>query len=376
MYFICTFSDDPKLANDISVLNANVISDDTMQGATPAARIYLEELAFSLDGKCKQRLYLACYILDYQHTTLFGRERTACFSGSGLDLPFPQPQASWDAIYESRASDESSHRRVWEVLDGGSLGEAGQQSYDVFQSTLIMACLGDGLDCDSPGYATITGKGTSTILSAMELSPRSKMAYHTFMLCKHTPIRNLLAVAGESWVMAEKLSRPADYAAAQIASRQWAKGFADSRMDFTTMDMEGAHVDGAITHALRILELHMKHPRTGLLFQEWAIYIASIVIWAKAYVTSNQTLLGARLAVPNPVQPQISPYELDSAMSAVIAAGPNSNIDMNQARNVLLWTEARIKNVDIPHNCGLTNGALDVLGKLVMRGSEEGWFGS
>ena len=60
----------------------------------------------------------------------------------------------------------------------------------------------------------------------------------------------------------------------------------------------------------------------------------------------------------------------------LLAAATNSDINLEQAKTVLLWTKARIETVDIPHNCGLTNGALDVLGKLATRGDEAGWFGA
>ena len=361
-----------QLVNDISVLNGNLSYDEVMQASSS---VYLDEFAFSNDAKCKQRLFLACYTLDQQHATLFGRQRTACFPGSGMDLPFPKPQSSWDANHERRGSGMPTPTRVWEAIDGGSLVGSGQSTYDVFQSMLMMACLGDSAELDSPGYAPDSGSDAAPLPSTMEQSPRIKMAYHAFMLCKHTPIRDLLAVAGESWVMAEKLSSQADYTAAQIEGRHWAKGFVDSAMEFS-MGLEQAPVNRAVRHALKLLELHSNHPKTGLLFQEWAVYLASVVIWARAYVTSTRPHTRQRLSIPNLNEPRLSSHELDQAVSTVIAAGPSSHIDLDEAKNVLVWTRARIENVDIPHNCGLTNGALDVLGRLVAKGGEEGWFGS
>ena len=377
LWFTTWSSNISKLANDVSILSGEVPSDETMRGTVIGGSGYLDDLTLSIDHKSKQRLFLACYMLDQQHAELFGRERTNCFSGASANLPFPRSQSPWDSTHDQRAASEPARRRVWEALGGGNLDESAQQPYDTFQSMLMMACLGDDVDTEGFGFGIRANKESSPILSAMEQSPGINIAYHTFMLCKHTPIRNLLAVAGESWVMAEKLSSPAKFSEAQNKARQWASGFADLNMDLT-MDAEQAPVNGALKHALKILELNRNHPRTGLLFQEWAVYLASVVVWARAYVTSNrpQSQLGPRLAVPNPAQPRLAAYELDQAVAAVINAGPNCDIDIDQARNVLIWTEARLKTVDIPHNCGLTNGALDVLGKLVARGSEEGWFGT
>ena len=361
-----------QLSNDISVLNGELSTDDIIHAGGSG---YIDELAHSIDVQSKQRLYLACYILDQQHATLFGRQRTNAFPWSGMDLPFPKRQSSWDARRESHVQEETARLRVWQAIDRGHLDETGQTSYDVFQSMLMMGCLGDGAEFESPDYSTHTTGDFPPTLGTMEQSPRIKMAYHTFQLCKHTPIRDLLAVAGESWVMAEKLGSQADYTAAQIEGRHWARGFMDSTIDFN-IDTEQAPVNRAVRHALRILELHLNHPKTGLLFQEWSVYLASVVVWARAYVTADPTQLGPRLTVPNPAEPRPSPHELDQSVSAIIASGPNSHVVIDQAKTILLWAKARIETVDIPHNCGLTNGALDVLGKLISRGTEEGWFGS
>ena len=335
---------------------------------------YLDEVALAMDAKCKQRLFLTCYTLDQQHAALFGRQRTNCFSGAGMDLPFPRSQASWDATHR-HLSEKATHDRVWEALDDANLDEPGQNSYDAFQSMLMMASLGDGTDFDNPQYAADRNSSSSPLLSRMEQSPRIKLAYHTFMLCKNTPIRDLLGVAGESWVMAEKLSNQAEYTAAQFETRHWAKGVATSTAEFDS-DSGRVRVSNAVRHALTILELHLDHPKTGLLFQEWAVYLASVVLWARAYVTAGKLEQGRRLSVANLSERRLSLHELDLELPSVLTATTNSDINLEQAKTVLLWTKARIETVDIPHNCGLTNGALDVLDKLVGRGSESGWFGS
>lgn len=352
------------LANDAAALTPSVAHDTPLQGPDSG---YLDDFTYAIDARCRQRLLLACYILDQHHATLFGRQPTNCFSrtGNSMELPFPQSQTFWDAPSEQFGLDEPTPSRVWEAVDAA---ESTQQPYDLFQSMLMMACLSDP-SIDS-------SRDLTPILSAMEQSPRIKLAYNTFMLCRNTPVRDLLAVAGESWVMAEKLSTQSDFTGAQIESRQWARGQVHTSMAFA-IDMEMTPVNTAMTHALSILQLHQSHSKTGLLFQEWSAYLASVVIWARAYVASNVLPATPRLSIsiPNPtVEPRLSTYELDQAVSAILNSS-TGDIDMQQAKNILVWTKSKIERVDIPHNCGLTNGALDVLGKLATRGSESGWFG-
>ncbi|KAK3709086.1 hypothetical protein LTR37_011065 [Vermiconidia calcicola] len=364
------------LANDPATINPTSTPEASIQTIRPD---YFDDdfaTSFMVAATCKQRLLLSCYILDQHHAALFGRQRTSCFSGAGTDLPFPASQTIWDDVAAPQVSDEPKHVRLWDALEGGSSIGSEQNPYDVFQSVLIMACVcASNTDMSGLEYTRVMVHDVDEIvLATMEQSARIKLAYHTLQLCKHTPIRELLAVAGESWVMAEKLSRKTDYTAAQIEARQWAKGSQHAAMEFV-LEREAEPVEKAMEHALKILELHQSHPKTGLLFQEWSIYLASIVIWARAYVTSDVPRRGPRLSVPQPTAPRLTEYELYQTLVAVMAAGPVASISTDQAQNVLLWTQMKIKKVDVPHNCGLTNGALDVLGKLATRGSEEGWFG-
>ena len=368
--------------NDPDALNADLANDTPMQGNASDGSGSFDDFSdasnVSLQARCKQRLFLACYILDQQHATLFGRPRTSYFSGTAMDLPFPQSQASWDLINEAK-QDEPTYTRLWQALDGGNMDHPAQQHYDLFQSMLMLACLSDTCnDSDPFSLACDPDRDLPPVLSTMEQSSRVTLTYHTFMLCKHTPIRDLLAVAGESWVMAEKLSKPSHYMTAQILSGKWARGHTDPNLAEFALDQDRAPVERALKHALKILELHRNHSRTGLLFQEWSVYLASVVVWARAYVLSTERRPSHGHVIPSHAEARLSPFELEQATIAVIAAGPNGHVSMNDAKNVLSWSKAKIEKVDIdvPHNCGLTNGALDVLGKLVARGHESGWFGS
>ena len=334
---------------------------------------YLDEIALAVDIQAKQRLFLACYMLDQQHAALFGRQKSDCFSGTGMDLPFPRSQASWDTM-NARYAEATATSRVCDALDGTHPLEGKQRTYDVFQSMLMMASMEDTAS-ESPAYVLESSISSSSALLKMEQSSRVKMAYHTFMLCKNTPVRDLLAIAGESWVMAEKLSNQAEYTAAQIETRHWAKGRDDSVVDFDANNTR-VTVSKAVNHALQILKLHLDHPKTGLLFQEWAVYLASVVLWARAHVTAPKLEQGRRLSVAKPTSRRSSLRDLDQELPGVLAAASAKDVTIDQAKTILLWAKARIETVDIPHNCGLTNGALDVLGKLATRGGEEGWFGS
>lgn len=369
------------LANDGEALTP-VRNDMVMPGTAPYLEDLLNSTAHITAVQCKQRLLAACYVLDSQHATLFGRPRMSCYSGSGMELPFPTSLVSWDGQRRPQQRLEP-YDRVWQALDGGNMDQPAQRRpHDVFQSSLMIACLTDSSGDIDSFHPSDPNKDFTPIAGAMQQSPQIRLAYNTFMLCKHTPIRDLLAVAGESWVMAEKLCNQADFVAAQMEARDWASA-AGYPADYSAAGLDEkqqAPVQKALRHALRIMELHMNHPKTGLLFQEWSVYLAAVVIWAHAHISSSMAsglqMQRPRLSVPNPSQPNVSAYEVEQAVASAVANGGRRTLDQEEARRVLLWAKTAIEKVDLPHNCGLTNGALDVLGKLVVRGNEDGWFGA
>lgn len=323
---------------------------------------------FALDTVYKRRLLGACYVLDSQHALLFGRQRSTYLPGSSLDLPMPEAQCSWDIFPYETLNAKSTFTPISEELDRVDLQT---REYDAFRSALLMLATSDA-NAYSAGFPQIANAGEKGISAAlqpmMERFPRTQMAYHTFEMCKNTPIRALLAVAGETWVMGEKLSAPQEFAEQQRIAKDWLELAAP-------LGLHGS-VNDAVSHALKILELNQANQKSGLLFQEWSLYLASVVIWARGYMNPAKPPRGPRLSVPQPAEPKLSIHELEQAVSAVIADESGVNIDNDKAKNVLLWAKTKIERGDVPHNCGLTNGALDVLGKLITRGSEDGWFGS
>jgi hypothetical protein len=374
------------LLHDPDATNSNASSEvyaDAMSGRTALNDLPLTDQIPGLDGKCKQRLLVACYVLDQQHAMLFGRQRTDCLGTSvnglsGQTLPWIRSQQYWDAPTKSHAQLFAmkvaagclAYDQMFEAIsDASALTENASWPQDAFRSMAMLGCVTDPTsDLRVCGFPMDDLSDPDALLFAFEQTPRMRLAYHTFMLCRHTPVRDLLAVAGESWVMAEKMSSQSQFVDAQIMVRDFVSA------PIADVKRPESPVHFALSHALAVLDIHRKHARTGLMFQEWSIYLAAVLIWARAYVSSEQTRPLPRLSIPNPTETKLSPHELENSVAAVIAAGAGASLTWNEAKNVLSWTKSKIEQVDVPHNWGLTNGALDVLGKLLTRGNEQGWF--
>jgi hypothetical protein len=327
----------------------------------------------SLDVPCKQRLLLACQLLDLQHSALFGRQPlNDDVSAAFCNIPLPEPESSWDALPNTIAtSAEETHRtrddNICDLLRDASFLEAPtQQPHDSFVSSMMIATIiRPSLGVHIGGaFIEDNVSSKSPLLYATEHNPRSEMAYHTAMLCKHAPIRDILAVAGESWIMTEKLSTQAELVAAQMVVRGWASESSNSSTKHDTM-----------AHAFAILHIHHKHPKIGLLYREWAIYLAAITIWAKTYTTINDQR-PAKRAKTCSQQPaaNVGSQDSDAAISNMLQNGSDGVTSWSDARKILLWTKSRLDRVNMPHSSGLISLASDVLEKLGARGNEPHWF--
>jgi hypothetical protein len=326
----------------------------------------------TLDLPCKQRLLLACQLLDLQQSALFGRQPLNEISDAFRNIPLPESQSSWDALPNPimtsvQDTAQTTDDNICDLLrDASFLETPAQRPHDSFVSSMMIATIiRPSLGFHLGGaYIEDNDSIKSALLHATEQNPRSEMAYHTAMLCKHAPIRDILAVAGESWIMTEKLSTQAELVAAQMAVRGWASESSDSSVKH-----------GTLAHAFAILRCHHKHPKIGLLYRDWAIYLAAITIWAKTYTTidDRRSAKRAKTCTQQPVA-HVGSQDSNSAIAKILQDGADGLNSWPDVRKVLLWTKSRLDKVNMPHSSGLISLASDVLEKLGTRGNEPHWF--
>ncbi|KAF2726241.1 hypothetical protein K431DRAFT_4819 [Polychaeton citri CBS 116435] len=328
---------------------------------------------FRYDREAKQRLLAACYILDSQCALLFGRTKIDFLSNRSAEVIFPRPLSAWD--------DEEMHDVAAVTVE--------LAAHSTTQSRGLKASRLDGFQLMLLLLYSIESTGqqaepTSNDLNlAANQQDRIRMAYHTLMLCNHAPMRDLLAVAGESWVLTEKISCQAEFTLSQLETRNWAH--AAQQLDYNpAFGGVGLQPDiqHALYHAFEILKIQSRlQNRTSLVCHEWSVYLATIVVWARAYVVSPGTPAPSerrpsrpRLSIPSPTEPTTSLSEVEQSVSALLQAGFAAPLSWKEAKSVLLWTRHKVHATSVLHYSGLTNMALDVLGKLAIRGNEDGWF--
>ncbi|KAM0718357.1 hypothetical protein Q7P37_005427 [Cladosporium fusiforme] len=335
-------------------------------GTTLSMDYYIEPFSqitvLELHAEAKQRLLAAYYMLDQLHATLFDRRTNTPIGINPGSLTVPQPLQVWDPDASQHASFDDGivgrQLRQPVTLQEIILSVTEHEDLDTFTSILLLAYTNDkdardlvGLQENDPQIAFRPSSGQS---------PMIELTHKTFDLCLKTPIRSLLAVAGESWIMGEKLDSRAEFKAAQQKTRQWATS---------------ASSKDAVAHALEILAFHRTHLKPTLFYYEWSLHLASLVIWARAYVMRESTGR-LRLEIPSArtVEVVAQRQELDETVNRVVQRGAQAKCTWADTRGVLMWAKARVEKMGNLRFSGVVSGSVDVLGRLVGRGDEDGWF--
>lgn len=166
-----------------------------------------------------QHLLISCYILESQQAMLLAREpHSSMLPVSGLDLPYPTHSLVWDAEdFEAWSSVGVQYsfapQYVFQALQSESPAAA-----TPYQSALLIAATYNRFGVTASYDSSPTHVDISALLDS---SFATHLAFLTARLTQVTPIRALLAVSGESWILSEKVSSPQTFAEYKIILRTW-----------------------------------------------------------------------------------------------------------------------------------------------------------
>jgi hypothetical protein len=137
-----------------------------------------------------------------------------------------------------------------------------------------------------------------------------------YLALHHTPLHDLLAVSGDSWVFSQKVLGASTFSENQKRLRAWAEGRHPSKSPSTQQQASAGSLEGmscaqATCHAARALLGFLRGddpttPQAGCISNYWGMYVCALIIWAfghKAARSSSST------------SPQKTPLPEDEAIS-------------------------------------------------------------
>lgn len=254
-----------------------------------------------------QRLLAACYILESQQALLLAREPSpSLIQITGYDLPLPAHMATWDAQGPNEwalAVQQNScpARYVYEMATSPIA-----TGLDAFQSSLVLAVYYNRCESQAPYLAAPPFFELEALL---DITPGTTRKHLTAKLVNVTPIRALLAVSGESWILSEKVPSAQVFASLKTTLRTWVSQVW-SKDDSNSDPSQMVPVKQALKLSVEILEQALEDQRDGRMVEmgtDMGIYFAALVLWAITTSASTKVMgpqppmLQRRSLSPSPV---------------------------------------------------------------------------
>lgn len=218
----------------------------------------------------KRRLLLASYILEIQQNAFFGSHRPV----SDKNLPLPCSSALWDAyalddwqaLVFKEPNDCHSLTDFLAVVDNDTHGTSAQQQHsDPFMFNIATA---HNVHSAAPLPAF---RATDPSLTTSSKTRQCHFSTQAAQLALSTPIHDLLAVAGDTFVLGQKLTTREQFDQAGVELRAW---------------RASVGAEEAVGSAKGVLEIVLEEGgggargRVGLLAEDWVVSLAALVLWA------------------------------------------------------------------------------------------------
>jgi hypothetical protein len=149
-----------------------------------------------------------------------------------------------------------------------------------------------------PNYVPLNSMDDAT-MSLQTLFPTSPLA-HSYLALNHTPLHDLLAIAGDTWVFGKKITPPEAFHSAMSRVKQWSISLAAA---------------AATQHACQVIAtvLQPESPQLNCVSDYWALYTAALICWAFGHRKSlSSTTPGSLSRVNSSPAVSDSNIEVDS----------------------------------------------------------------
>lgn len=284
-----------------------------------------------IEAEGKKRLLAACFIIDNHAAMLHESPRarsdvdpsTIPLTGHNDALWFANSANEWFAILQNHPS--AGHVQFMPSLDSLTPEQVAQ--YNVFDRCVIANAatlslprrhsqrnsIGKDGDAESSfaddlctptstSYAARTLKGTKPDDRLCHLfSLVNTITPNVYVALHHTPLHDLLAVSGESWVFSQKVLGSRTYVEHQKRLKAWVEGrssttssassstTASSPVSPTAAGLEGMSSSKATIHAARALVGYFERnveasngvtPYVTSISNYWSMYVCALIIWA------------------------------------------------------------------------------------------------
>lgn len=337
-----------------------------------------------LDAEAYRRLLAACFCLDH-HASAYHQQPRAKNDVSISDIPLT---GQTDALWAAGSIDEWYALLEAEPAAGAPtylprldlLRSEDVSGYSIFDQEILLSAEFSGLENQrfthsaterpSPAEDLRTPTTASYAAELLKFDKHERAASlfskslvapiaNVYVALRHTPLHDLLAVSGDSWVFSQKVLGAPAFLEHQKRLKAWAEGRSSSSASptsttntTTTMQptspttaasLEGLSSAKASIYAARTLVglldgLHCQGPRpyVGCISTYWAIYVCALIIWAYGHHRATGGSGSNKASGSNNNSAGSAPHPVSSSSSSSSSSGgsPNKGAPMSQEETV------------------------------------------
>lgn len=219
-------------------------------------------------------------MFDVHQSLYHEQKRSKAHADESNSLLFlPCPENLWDA---NCASEWQAQQTDFSVQPLHVLEQEISPSYlaglSLFAQTLFTCSLARRLPARvDPTYPNdyVSESMHRTVANLRNIFPSSPLA-HTYLALHYTPLHDLLAIAGDTWVFARKITPPSAFYVAQSRLKVWSNSLAAA---------------AATQHACHVLSIALSQPYSTVgegqtssrvfdISDYWALYTSALICWA------------------------------------------------------------------------------------------------
>ncbi|KAJ4299425.1 hypothetical protein N0V90_004670 [Kalmusia sp. IMI 367209] len=271
-----------KLCDNFREVASNIV--DNVSALVQPENATYERWAQWIELSTQQRLLLCCYILEYQQAVLLARNpQQSSISCSGFNLPMPAHADLWDATSPTDwavAAQTHSHQVAFVFQVSSDV----MQPFDVFQSSVLIATHYNHFNNPTPYLGPAPFVAIDHLL---DNSPVTKHQLLTAKLLQVIPVRALLAISGESWILSEKVPSPQIFSSHKATLRTWINALWISASDESHIQP----AKEALKLAIEISQHAMTAPAHALRLElgaDMGLYFAALTIWATTVAANTR----------------------------------------------------------------------------------------
>ncbi|CZT06626.1 uncharacterized protein RCO7_04349 [Rhynchosporium graminicola] len=348
-----------------------------------------------INNEARQRLLGGCFIFDI-HQSMYHQQPRARAPRAELSslLRKPCPENLWVASNPSewQAQRSDSNPQPIHLIEQDIDSQAMCSTWS-FNQTLVICWFVSRLppqeDFTYPNEY-LSQALHPDIENFVDLFSAIPLA-HSYMAMYHTPLRSLLAVAGDTWIFAQKISSPSAFHAAQLQLKTWSSSFAAAQ---------------ATHHACQIIFQALSSPTVfssdGIMVSPvccisdyWSLYVSALICWSFGHryqdlptngtsgtLTRSNSSTQMRAVDTDDTPPPTTSDIRIKALTFVKEMLQLSTEELitskagmkRETAGIIDTVRQQLELENVGNKCGLLVDSIVVLGKLRKTASKTHWF--